>query len=234
MLVIPAIDLIDGKCVRLTKGDFEGEVKEFGDPIEIAKKWKEKGAKYLHIIDLDGAKQGSLKNLNIVKKIIEETDLLIQLGGGIRTLEDIEKAFECGISRIIIGTRTIEDKQFLSEVLRRFGSEKIIIAVDVKNEKVYSKGWIKDSGITYLDYLKELEKIGCERILLTAIEKDGMMDGPDLKLISKVLENSKMKVIVAGGISKKEDVEILKNRNIDGIVIGKALYLGTIELEEVI
>lgn len=234
MLIIPAIDLMNGKCVRLKQGKFDDEVRTFGDPVEIANKLKEKGVEYLHIIDLDGAKRGKPANFEVVKKIIEKTNLKIQLGGGFRTKEDIDKALGIGVSRVIIGTSAIENREFLSSLIEKIGKERMVVSVDVKNNKVYGKGWTESSEIDYLEYLKELEKIGCERILLTAIERDGMMKGPDFELISKVAKETNMKIIVAGGISKKQDIEELRNFKIEGAVIGKAIYVRSIKIEEVI
>lgn len=235
MLIIPAIDIIDGKCVRLTKGNFQGKVYEFGDPVQIAIKWEKKGAKYLHIIDLDGAKKGSVQNLDIVKGIGNATNLKIQLGGGIRTLEEAEKAFQTGVSRIIIGTKAIEDTQLLKRLIKKFGSERIMVSVDMRKGKICGKGWQEEYEKDVGEFLRELEIIECKRVLLTSIDRDGLMKGPDLELLRNIGNGTKMKIILAGGISTKEDVEKIKqNKLTEGIVIGKALYIEKIKLEEVI
>ena len=234
MRIIPAIDIIDKRVVRLEQGKFDKEKVYAENPIMIAKNWKEKGATLLHIVDLDGAKIGKPVNLDVVGDITKEVD--VELGGGLRNESDIESAFRAGVKFVVIGTSAVRDENFRSNLIKKFG-EKIIFAVDVKDGKVAIKGWKEVSDKNALDYIKDLEGVGAKRIIYTDISKDGMMGGPNFEVLKSILENTNIKVTASGGVSKIEDIKKLKeieNDGLDSVIIGKALYEGTIDLKEAI
>ena len=236
MLIIPAIDLLYGKVVRLTQGDY-GKVKTYSDdPVEMARIWKDKGAGYLHIVDLDGAKEGRPVNLEAVKGIIESVDVEVELGGGIRSFESIEEVLALGVSRVILGTSVFKDKDFAKSCISRFG-KKVIFSVDARGKTIVSDGWTKDTGTDLYASIKYFESAGLKRIIYTDILKDGMMKGPNFESLKEILEVTNMEVIASGGISTIDDVKKLKaleKNGLTGAIIGKALYEGTIKLEEVL
>ncbi len=232
MIIFPAIDLKDGKAVRLSKGDFN-KVDIFSDkPWEVAKGFEEKGAEWIHLVDLDGAKDGENKNLDVIKKIRENVNVKLQLGGGIRTLETAEMLLELGINRIIIGTAAIENPELLKKLVEKYG-EKIAVSVDEKNGKAATKGWVEESGIDAFDLCRSLKEAGVKTIIYTDISKDGMMAGPNFKAYEKIHQLG-VDVIASGGVSTPEDIDILKKSDIYGAIVGKAIYLGKIKLEEVL
>lgn len=232
MLIFPAIDLKDGKAVRLSKGDFN-KVDIFSDkPWEVAKEFEKKGAEWIHMVDLDGAKDGKNKNLDVIKKIRETVNVKLQLGGGIRTLETAELILNLGIDRIILGTAAIENPELLKNLVSKYG-EKIAVSVDEKNGKAATKGWVEESNLDAFELCESLKKIGVKTIIYTDISKDGMMAGPNFKAYEKINKLG-VDIIASGGVSTTEDVKILKKENIYGAIIGKALYLGNIKLEEVL
>lgn len=234
MRIIPAIDIIDKRVVRLEQGKFDKEKVYAENPILIAKNWKEKGATLLHIVDLDGAKIGKPVNLDVIGDIAKIVG--IELGGGLRSESDIENAFKAGVQFVVIGTSAVEDESFRINLVKKFG-EKIIFAVDAKDGKVAVRGWKEVSGKDALEYIKELENIGAKRIIYTDISKDGMMEGPNFQVLKSILENTNIKVTASGGVSKIEDIKKLKEiegNGLDSVIIGKALYEGTIDLKEAI
>lgn len=235
--IIPAIDILNGKCVRLTQGDYE-QVEEFStDPLNIAKKWIDEGAKRLHIVDLDGAKDGSPVNKDLIIKLAKDTKVEIEVGGGIRTLDSIKEYINEGINYLILGTKAFQDKDFLDKALEMFG-EKIIIGLDMKNNKVALSGWIETKEMD-LESLKTY-LYGVKQIIYTDISKDGMLTGPNFKSVKEVSTSLKSEIIVSGGIAKIEDiVELLKLKkngfaNISGVILGKSLYKGTINLNSAV
>ncbi|MCT4607262.1 MAG: 1-(5-phosphoribosyl)-5-[(5-phosphoribosylamino)methylideneamino]imidazole-4-carboxamide isomerase [Marinisporobacter sp.] len=231
MIIFPAIDLRGGNCVRLKQGRFEDVNIYSNHPVEIAKKWEAQGAKYIHVVDLDGALEGVSKNSEVIKEIIKETNIPVQLGGGIRKIEDIEKALSYGVSRVILGTSAVKTDGFVEKALKIFG-EKIAVSIDAKNGYVAVDGWTKTSDIKAIDFAKKLEKLGLKTLIYTDIAKDGMLLGPNLKELKELKDNIKIDLIASGGISNKEDVERLKDLEVYGAIIGKALYTGDITLEE--
>ncbi len=237
MLIIPAIDLLDGKVVRLEQGDYQ-RVKVYSEtPVEVAKAWKGKGAKLLHIVDLDGARDGKPKNLDSVEKIIKETSAEVELGGGIRDIETIEKVFTIGVSRAILGTAAICKRNFARKCITKYSGERIIFSLDARNKQVFSEGWGLDSGYALTDLIKEFEPMGPKRIIYTDITKDGMMCGPNIQGIKDVLKSTNLEVIASGGVSGIDDVKKLKTlepKGLKGVIIGKALYEGKIDLEKAI
>lgn len=230
MILFPAIDIRDGKCVRLIQGDY-GKQQTYGDPVEMAKKWEEAGAKFLHIVDLDGALVGETKNLSAIQLILETIHIPIQLGGGIRSLEKVERLMEMGVSRVILGSAALRDEQFLDEALETYGSA-IAVSIDAKNGFVATDGWTKTSEVEALAFAKKLEEKGCQTIVYTDIAKDGMLSGPNFSELEKINWETTMDVIASGGVSSLEDLRKLKALNMYGAIIGKAIYTGKINLEQ--
>lgn len=230
MILFPAIDIRDGKCVRLIQGDY-GKQQTFGDPVEMAKKWEEAGAKFLHIVDLDGALVGETKNLSAIQLILDTIHIPIQLGGGIRSLEKVERLMEMGVSRVILGSAALRDEQFLDEALETYGSA-IAVSIDAKNGFVATDGWTKTIEVEALAFAKKLEEKGCQTIVYTDIAKDGMLSGPNFSELEKINWETTMDVIASGGVSSLEDLRKLKALNMYGAIIGKAIYTGKINLEQ--
>ncbi|QZY57235.1 1-(5-phosphoribosyl)-5-[(5-phosphoribosylamino)methylideneamino]imidazole-4-carboxamide isomerase [Crassaminicella profunda] len=231
MIIFPAIDLRGGNCVRLKQGKFQDENIYSKNPVEIAKKWEEQGAKYIHVVDLDGALEGVSKNSHVIKEIIKATNIPVQLGGGIRKIKDIENVLSYGVSRVILGTSAVKIDGFVEEALKTFG-EKIAVSIDAKKGYVAVDGWTKTSDIKAIDFAKKLEGLGLKTLIYTDIAKDGMLLGPNFKELKELKENINIDLIASGGISKKEDVEKLSTLGLYGAIIGKALYTGDIALEE--
>jgi len=238
MEIIPAIDLINGECVRLFKGDYNQKIKYFDDPVEVAKKWVKYGASWLHIIDLDGAKNGYPVNLDIVKKIKSSTDVLIEFGGGIRNTNSLIKALEFGVDKVIIGTKAIEDLNSLKEFYLKAKPNQIIISIDFgQNNIIFKEGWLASSNLNLIEFGEKIKKFGIDEVIITDINKDGTLEGVNISLIKEFLIKTKLKVFVAGGISSINDIKKLieiKNYGINGIIIGKALYEGKINLQDAI
>ncbi|MEW9123586.1 MAG: 1-(5-phosphoribosyl)-5-[(5-phosphoribosylamino)methylideneamino]imidazole-4-carboxamide isomerase [Thermotaleaceae bacterium] len=231
MIVFPAIDIRNGKCVRLEQGEFDKESVFGEDPLMIAKKWYEKGAKYLHIVDLDGALQGEPVNLSIIEKIAKTIPIPIQVGGGIRKLEDVKKVLFCGVERIILGTSAINQVDFVEQVLNLY-SENVAVSLDARNGLIAIEGWKKTTNQKALDYAVVLQNMGLKTLIYTDIAKDGMLSGPNFNELQQIQQKIKMNLIASGGISKQEDVKRLKTMDLYGAIIGKALYTGDIQLEE--
>jgi len=237
MIILPAIDIIDGDCVRLTRGDFKSKKKYSGNPVETALMWKEKGAQWLHIVDLDGAKYGICKNLQTAAEIKEKTGLKVEYGGGIRDMQILQKVLNTGIDRVILGTKVLEDRALLKEANLMFGN-RLIISVDFSASGIiYKDGWQKETELNIFEHAASLKSEGISEIIITNISRDGTLSGPDIGLIEKVLRKSCLNLIIAGGITTVDDIKKLKDLNnpaITGVIIGKALYEGTISLEEAI
>ncbi len=238
MLIIPAIDLLDGKVVRLRRGDF-ADPKFYSDkPGEIARRWKGEGATFLHVVDLDGARTGKLQNKKAIEKIISAAGIDIELGGGIRDFKTLEEVFDMGVSKAVLGTRAVTDEAFSKECIAKFTAEKIIFSIDTRKEDVLMDGWELESGYTLKDLLKKFESIGLRRIVYTDILRDGMMAGPNFKTVQDIISSTTLEVIVSGGISSVSDLKrlaLLKSKNkgiVAGAIIGKALYEGKITLKE--
>ncbi|KNF10167.1 imidazole-4-carboxamide isomerase HisA [Gottschalkia purinilytica] len=231
MIIFPAIDMKDGKCVRLKQGKFD-EVTVFGEnPPEVAKKWEDKGGKYLHLVDLDGAKDGTPKNLEKIREITKSINIPIQIGGGIRSKETVEILLDAGVSRVILGTVAINNKELLKSLVDEY-KEKIVVSIDAKDGLVAVDGWVNVSEVRSLDLVKELEEIGVKTIVYTDISKDGMMAGPNFDIYRVLGESTSIDIIASGGVSSISDVRRLKDMGLYGCIIGKALYTGDIELKE--
>lgn len=230
MIIFPAIDILDGKCVRLIQGDYNQERVYSDSPVAMAKEWEEKGAEYIHIVDLNGAKTGQSINKDIIQEIATTVSIPIQVGGGIRSLDTIKEYIEAGVSRVIIGTAAINDQEFLQAAIEQY-REKVAVSIDARNGYVATDGWTDTSDVLALDLVKKLEEISVKTIVYTDIAKDGMLQGPNLSEQQTINEATKIEVIASGGVTTKEDVENLEALNIYGAIIGKALYDGKLEFE---
>ena len=234
MKIFPAIDIKDKKCVRLVRGDFDNKTEYKLSPVVQAGEYKDHGFKNLHIVDLDGALTGETVNLNIIQEIVVKYDLLIEIGGGIRTLESINKYIDIGVEKVILGSAAIKDKNFLNEACRKFPN-KIALGLDAKDGYLSVSGWKENSNQLTLDYLKEVNDYGISRLIYTDINRDGTKQGPNFEETSKVAESSNCPVIISGGVSSIDDVKKAKElKNIEGIIVGKAIYDGDINLEELV
>ena len=229
-LVIPALDLKDKKCVQLVQGDPSKKIVELEEPVSIAKHWEEKGARRLHLIDLDGAILGERKNESIVKEIVKELSIPVQFGGGIRSLEDAMHFLDLGVEKIILGTLAIKSPEIVEKLEEKYGKERIIIALDSKQGYVAIKGWKKTTKIKATELAKKFESL-VEEFLFTNIDVEGKMGGINEKIIKEVISSTKAKVIVSGGISSVEDVKKIKSLGGGGVVIGSALYTGKISFD---
>ncbi|SDJ85408.1 1-(5-phosphoribosyl)-5-[(5-phosphoribosylamino)methylideneamino]imidazole-4-carboxamide isomerase [Natronincola ferrireducens] len=232
MIIYPAIDIKEGKCVRLTQGKFTEEKIYFQQPKDVAKMWQEKGAEVLHIVDLDGALQGISKNLSVIKEILEAVDIPIQVGGGIRNKQTLEVLFDIGVEKIILGTKAIEDKGFLKELVEKY-DRKIIVSIDAKEGYVATDGWTKASGVRAIDLAAEMEEMGVKTIIYTDIARDGMLKGPNFESIQDLQERTRVDIIASGGVTSMEDLQKLSTIGVAGAIVGKALYEGKIDLEKV-
>jgi len=234
MKIFPAIDIKDKKCVRLIKGDFENKIEYEISPIEQAGKFKDHGFKNLHIVDLDGALTGVTVNLDIIKDIIGKFNLNIEVGGGIRNIDSIKEYIDTGVEKVILGSAAIKDKNFLKEACVKF-PDKIALGLDAKDGYLSVSGWKENSNQLTLDYLKEVNGYGISRLIYTDINRDGMKQSPNFEETSKVAEKSNCPVIISGGVSSIDDVKKSKTlKNIEGIIVGKAIYDGDIKLEELV
>ena len=235
MKIFPAIDIKDKKCVRLVKGDFDNKTEYATSPIEQAGKYKEHGFKNLHIVDLDGALTGKTINLNIIQEIVGKFDLKVEVGGGIRTIDSIQKYTDVGVEKIILGSAAIKDKNFLKEACQNF-PDKIALGLDAKGGYLSISGWKENSNQSTLDFLKEVNDYGASRLIYTDINRDGTKQGPNFEETTKVADNSNCPVIISGGVSSIDDIKKAKtlNKNIEGIIVGKAIYDGDIKLEELV
>ena len=233
MYIFPAIDLLDGKAVRLQKGDYNKVTVYSNEPEAVAKSFENEGAQFLHVVDLDGAKDGTTANFETVQKIISETGLSVEIGGGIRDIERVKRYMDIGVDRVIIGTAAVTDPDFLKEAVRLYG-DRIVVGVDIKDGFVAIKGWLEVSELSCLDFCKKLSCMGVNTIICTDISKDGMMSGTNIALYDELSQNLGMNIIASGGVSSLEDVKTLSQMNIYGAILGKALYTGAIRLRDAI
>jgi phosphoribosylformimino-5-aminoimidazole carboxamide ribotide isomerase len=233
MIIFPAIDIKDNKCVRLSQGDFNKVKTYSNEPFDMALKWKNEGASFLHIVDLDGARSEEIINKKSIEKIAENIGLPIQVGGGIRSEEKIKSFIDMGVQRVIIGTIAVENKELLKELVSKY-KEKLIVSIDAKDGKVALRGWEVISEVDSIDLCKELEEIGIKTIVYTDISKDGMLEGPNFDIYKILSQKTSLNIIASGGISSIDDIKRLKDMNIYGAIVGKALYDNKIELKEVL
>ena len=229
MKIYPAIDIKDGKCVRLLRGSFD-DVTVYGDnPAEMARKWESLGGEYIHVVDLDGALKGHGVNAESIKKICKAVNVPVQTGGGIRSISDIEAKLECGISRVIIGTKAVSDAEFVKEAVKRYG-DKIVIGIDAKDGMVAIEGWEKTSEYRAVEFAKKMEEIGVKTIIYTDIATDGTLMGPNVDVMREMVNNTNMDIIASGGIGNIEHIKALIPTGVEGVITGRALYTGNINL----
>ena len=236
MKIFPAIDIKDKKCVRLVKGNFDNKTEYEIPPLDQAGKYKDHGFKNLHIVDLDGALTGETVNLEIIREIVVKFDLKIEIGGGIRNLESIQKYTDAGVEKVILGSAAIKDNNFLKEACQKFPN-KIALGLDAKDGYLSISGWKENSNKLTLDYLREVNDFGASRLIYTDINRDGMKQSPNFEETTKVANISNCPVIISGGVSSIDDIKKAKelnNKNIEGIIVGKAIYDGDIKLEELV
>ena len=234
MKIFPAIDIKDKKCVRLIKGDFDIKTEYEMSPIEQAGKYKDHGFKNLHIVDLDGALTGEIVNQNVIKDIVAKFDLKVELGGGIRNLDSIQKYIDGGVDKVILGSAAIKDKNFLKKACEQYPN-KIALGLDAKDGYLSVSGWKENSNQLALDYLRQVNDYGVSRIIYTDINRDGMKQSPNFEETLKVAEISNCPVVISGGVSSMDDVKKARNlKNVEGIIVGKAIYDGDIKLEELV
>ena len=232
MKIFPAIDIKNKKCVRLVKGDFDNKTEYEMSPVEQAGKYKDHGFKNLHIVDLDGALTGELVNLDIIQDIVSKFDLRVEIGGGIRNIDSIQKYIDIGAEKVILGSAAIKNKNFLKEACKKFPN-KVALGLDAKDGYLSVSGWKENSNQLTLDYLKEVNNYGVSRLIYTDIDRDGMKQSPNFDETSKIAEISNCPVIISGGVSSINDIKKAKSlKNIEGIIIGKAIYDGDIQLKE--
>ena len=234
MKIFPAIDIKDKRCVRLIKGDFDNKTEYEMSPFEQARKYKDKGFKNLHIVDLDGALTGEVVNLDIIKDIINKFEIKIEVGGGVRNFDSIQKYVDAGVEKVILGSAAINDKEFLENACKKFPN-RIALGLDAKDGYLAISGWKKNSNLLTIDFLKEVNEFGVSRLIYTDINKDGMKTSPNFEETEKIANISNFPVIISGGVSSIDDIKRakeLKNENIEGIIVGKAIYDGDIKLDD--
>lgn len=233
MRIIPAIDIIDGKCVRLTQGDYAQKKTYYENPLEVARMFEDAGLTYLHLVDLDGAKAGRVTNWQVVEDLTQGTELKIDFGGGIKTEAEIDRLLALGIEQVNLGSIAVKAQPMVTEWIDRFGKDKVILSADVKNERVAIHGWQQDSAILLTDFIEGYSKKGIEYITCTDIETDGMLNGPNVALYEKILRLFPgIRLIASGGVSSLQDLAQLKAAGVDGVIIGKAIYEGKITMAE--
>ncbi|MDR2599974.1 MAG: 1-(5-phosphoribosyl)-5-[(5-phosphoribosylamino)methylideneamino]imidazole-4-carboxamide isomerase [Oscillospiraceae bacterium] len=233
MIIYPAIDLYEKKAVRLIKGDYAQMTIYSENPTLVAKEFKQAGAKAIHIVDLEGARDGTTPNYEVIKEIASDKELFIQVGGGIRTLETIEKYLNIGVKRVILGTAAVSEQNFLQKTVEKY-KEAIAVSVDIKDDMVAIKGWTEVSNKDVFSFCDTVEKLGVQTIICTDISKDGMQSGSNLELYRILRDRLSINLIASGGVSTKEELKILSNIGMDGAIIGKAIYTGDIKLKEVV
>lgn len=234
MEVIPAIDLRGGLCVRLYQGDFEKETVYSESPINMAKQWYKLGATRLHIVDLDGTKDKSSPNVEIIEEIAALNMPLLQVGGGIRSFDIAKRLLEAGVDRIVIGTVAIENPDLVSQIYQRWGANRIVIAVDARNEMVSIRGWTEQTSISATDLILRMSKLGINRFLYTDIKRDGTLTKPNFEVLNSLVQNTQQNILASGGVSTLDHIRQLFSSGVEGTIIGKALYEGNIKLDQAI
>lgn len=231
MIIYPAVDIKDGKCVRLRQGSYS-DITVFGDdPLEMALRWQKAGARFLHVVDLDGARGQGKNNRNVIGEIVRTLDIPVQTGGGIRTMADIDEILSLGAARVILGTSAVKDPELVRQSVARYG-ERIAVGIDAKNGMVAIEGWEKTSGLPAVDFARQMEELGVRTIIYTDIARDGMLSGPNFDAMKEMRQAVSMSVIASGGVSSIDDLLMLKLIGMAGAIVGKAIYTGDIDLEE--
>lgn len=233
MRIYPAIDIKDGKCVRLLRGSFD-DVTVYGDnPAEMAKKWESQGGEFIHVVDLDGALKGHGVNAEVIKSICNAVSVPVQTGGGIRTMEDIETKLACGLNRIIIGTKAVSDRDFVKKAVEKYG-DKIVIGIDAKDGMVAIEGWEKTSEFKAVEFSRMMAELGVKTIVYTDIATDGTLAGPNVAAMQEMVDSVHVDVIASGGIGSIEHIKALLPTGVEGVIVGRALYTGSVDLTEAI
>lgn len=233
MRIYPAIDIKDGKCVRLLKGQFD-EVTVYGDkPAQMAKRWEEEGGEFIHVVDLDGAKHGHGVNADIITEICTTVNVPVQTGGGIRTMEDIEKKLACGVNRVIIGTSAVRNTDFVKEAVGKYG-DKIVIGIDAKDGMVAVEGWEEVSEFGAVEFAKKMESLGVRTVIYTDIATDGTLAGPNVEAMREMVEKTNMDIIASGGVGNIEHIKSLIPTGVEGVIVGKALYTDSVKLADAV
>ena len=233
MLIFPAIDLKDGKVVRLYKGDFATVHQVADSPVETAKTFYAAGARYLHMVDLDGAKDGARKNAAIVQAVAD-VGLKIELGGGIRSMADLEAVFALGVWRAVIGSAAVSDPEFVREAVQKYGPEHIAVGIDTKDGLVRTAGWVENAGLDYLEFAKQMESIGVKYIIFTDIDTDGTLSGPSFERLDALPKAVSCSITASGGVSSNEDLQQLRDRGLYAAIVGKAWYAGAVDLAQAV
>ena len=231
MKIFPAIDLYGGKAVRLYKGDYDNMTVYSENPIEIARDFEKKGAKFVHLVDLEGAKDGTTPNLNIVKQIANETELFTEIGGGIRSMETVDKYLQNGVDRVILGTAAVIDQAFLKEAIAKYG-DRIAVGVDIKDGFVAIKGWLEKSEYNCFEFCEKMQSLGVKTLICTDISKDGAMQGTNRELYKELSQKFNLDITASGGVSTMDDIKALRTLDLYAAIIGKAYYIGAIDLKE--
>ncbi|MEE9488676.1 MAG: 1-(5-phosphoribosyl)-5-[(5-phosphoribosylamino)methylideneamino]imidazole-4-carboxamide isomerase [Candidatus Brocadiales bacterium] len=233
MLIIPAIDLRGGRCVRLTRGSFDEETVYFDDPVEPAMRWQREGAEYLHVVDLDGALEGEPKNLKELGRIAAAVDMPVEFGGGIRTPETVRHVLDMGVDRVILGTRAVDSPELIEALCAKHPG-RIAVGLDQRDGKVAVKGWVESSDLSFVEVARRVESFGPRALIFTDISRDGMLQGPNVELLNELLDAVDVPVIASGGVTTLDDVKSIAGLLVEGAIIGKALYSGAIKLPEAI
>lgn len=232
MRIIPAIDIINGKCVRLTKGDYNTQKIYNENPLEVAKAFEDSGLQFLHLVDLDGAKSGRIVNAKILEIIATKTNLQIDFGGGLKTATDVETAFNSGANQITVGSVAVKNQTVLQQWIKEYGAAKIILGADCRDGKIAISGWQETSDLQLLPFINTYESLGIKQVICTDISKDGMLEGPSFEHYTEILSQSTVKLIASGGIASMEDLKKLKEMGCEGAIIGKAIYENRISLNQ--
>lgn len=233
MYIFPAIDLYDGKAVRLLRGEYDKMTTYSENPIEIAYEFERLGASHIHMVDLEGARDGGTPNIEIVREVAQETDLFVEIGGGIRNMDVVDAYIGAGIDRVILGTAAVNDKEFLKEAIRKYG-EKIAVGADIKDGYVAIKGWTQKSQYTCFEFCEEMQNVGVKTLICTDVSKDGAMQGTNRELYKELSEKFDMQIVASGGVSSIDDIKALAEMNLYGAIVGKAYYTNAISLKEAI
>lgn len=236
MIILPAIDIKDGNCVRLFKGDFSTVEKVAADYLETAKSFEAAGAKWIHMVDLDGAKEGKPVNAKIYTDVAEKTNLKVEVGGGIRNLETIQEYLNMGISRVILGSVALKNPELVSDAVEKFGSEKIVVGIDALNEIVATEGWLESSDVNYIDLANKMIETGVKYFIFTDISKDGTLSGVNVQQLKKLADATygKCNIIASGGVHTMDDIVVCKEMGLYGTICGKSIYKGTLDLREAV
>lgn len=233
MLIFPAIDLKDGKVVRLQRGDFNTVHQVADDPVATAQLFLKAGARYVHMVDLDGARDGMRKNSSMVSAVAE-TGLRVELGGGIRSMTDLRAVFALGVWRAVIGSAAVSDPDFVKAAVAAYGAERVAVGIDALKGHVRTAGWESDSGLDAVDFARSMEQIGVRHIIFTDIDTDGMLTGPSYEGLAELMQRTGLRVTASGGVSCNEDIRELRRRSVDAVIIGKAWYAGKIDLAQAV